>query len=114
MRSSTISRKVVPGLTCSADRPYSSAKRSLAMTMRSSRVEHGQPLGHVLEGRIEGQVLRLQFFLAALQQLVLARQLCCKVFVLGDVLMGHDPAAVRARLNCGGNHAPIRQPVGEV
>ena len=67
------------------------------------RVEHRQPLEHVLQCRIEADVLRLQFLLAALQQLVLAGKLCCKILVLGNILMGHNPAAIRARLERGGN-----------
>src|SRR6185295_13402996 len=62
-------------------------------------IEQAHALRHVVDGRIEALVLRLQLFLALLQEPVLARQLRVELLALADVLMGDDPAAVRPRLN---------------
>ena len=64
--------------------------------------------------RVEAHVLRLQLFLALLQQRVLLCQLIGKMLLLGDILMRYHPTAVPPRLNHRGDHTPVRESVDEV
>ena len=57
-------------------------------------IEHGKALHHVVECRIQLQVLRLDFLLMLLQQQMLPLQLGAELLPLRDVLVGDDATAV--------------------
>ena len=61
-------------------------------------IEHGEALRHVVEGRVELQVLRSELLLLRAEQLVLALQLAVELLAFGDVADADDPAAFRARI----------------
>jgi hypothetical protein len=60
-------------------------------------VEHGKPLKHVREGRVQLGVLRLQVFLVLQQQRALALQLLCRRLPPAQIADGVDVEALEPR-----------------
>ena len=92
-----MSRSGVPGFTSSGDLAVHLGKAIVGNHHALLGVEHGEPLEHVREGRIELGVLRLQVFFVLQQQLALALQLLGRRLPLAQVADGVDVEVLQSR-----------------
>jgi hypothetical protein len=72
-------------------------------------IEHGKALHHVVERRIQLQVLHTQLLLVLLEQAVLLLEPGMELLALGDVLVRHQAAAVRHGAARDVDDAAVRQ-----
>ncbi len=88
-----ISRSVVPGLASSGAEPEELGIAGVGENQALLRIEHGQALHHVGQGRVELLVLRLELFLALLEELVLRLESGRELFAFGEIVERVDDAA---------------------